>query len=263
MHRRIVAAFIAMASAVVLLGCRPNTVELGFDPEIGATYRYRYAIHATVIREVEGEAPRTTRLSVTVESIQTVVEQTGDGTLLEVTVTSSASPAPSTATVVVDRAGSLQAIQQIDGLPGDSLGLPNTDALLAAAATETPNGALAVGGRWDIAEGSVTGDGRLDRLGVLDGEHAAVTESVLVEVLDATQQTGGSEVVLDGDLHTSTTTAFDLVDGSVREGRTRSRGTVEVLVAPPAGVLAPPVEAIVSYDLRVTTTRLDSPRPAA
>ena len=37
---------------------------------------------------------------------------------------------------------------------------------------------------------------------------------------------------------------------------TRSSGSVEVLVAPPVGVVAPAVEALVTYELRVSTTRV-------
>ncbi|MFL6203923.1 MAG: hypothetical protein ACJ739_01085 [Acidimicrobiales bacterium] len=254
MPRRTVAALLTVAGASLLLACRPNTVELRFQQEVGATYRYRYVIETTLTRTVEGEAARTTELTVTVHSTQKVLEVTDEGARVEVTLTSSSSPTPSTATVQVDRAGSLQAIQQIDGLPAESAGL-STDALLAAAATTTPDRPLAVGDRWDIREGTITGDGRLDRLGVIDDRDVAVVETSLLEAFNATKESGGSQVVLDGDLHTSAVTAFDLIDGSVREGRTRSAGAVDVLVAPPEGVVAPAVDALVIYELRVTTTR--------
>ena len=256
MRRRSVAAVLAITGAAVVTACRPNTVRLGFEPEVGATYRYRYEIDAEITRAADGEEPRTTHLAVTVESRQTVVEVNDEGALLEVTLRSSSSPTPTTATVQVDRAGSLQAIQQIDGLPATSTGL-STDALLAAAATRTPDHALVVGERWDVREGTITGDGRLDHLAVLHGDGAAVVEISLLEAFNATQETRGSEVVLDGDLRTHATTAFALEDGSVREGHTSSAGTVDVLVAPPTGVVAPAVEAAVTYELRVTTTRVD------
>jgi hypothetical protein len=204
---------------------------------------------------VRGEQPRTTHLEVTVRSTQKVLEVTDDGTLLQVTLTSSSSTVPSTATVLVDRAGSLQAIQQIDGLPPASTGL-STDALLAAAATQTPDRPLAVGDRWDIREGTIIGDGRLDHLSVIDGDPAAAVEISLMEALNATEEIDGSDVVLDGDLRTSATTAFDLADGSVREGHTKSTGAVDVLVSPPVGVVAPAVDALVTYRLRVSTARV-------
>jgi hypothetical protein len=256
MSRRASLALAVALCAGSLAGCRPNTVHLEFVPEVGATYRYRYVIEVTITRAVEGEAPRATHLSVTVQSTQKVVEVTDEGARLEVTLTSTSSPTPTQATVQVDRAGSLQAIQQIDGLPAEPTGL-STDALLAAAATETPDRPLAVGDRWDIREGTITGHGRLDRLRVLDGDPAAVVEISLLEAFSSTEEVEGSQVVLDGDLHTAATTAFDLADGSVREGHTASTGSVDVLIAPPEGVLAPAVDAVVTYDLQVTTERAE------
>ncbi len=254
MPRRSLTALLAVSS-VALLACRPDTVQLGFDPDAGATYRYRYEVDATITRQIEDGEPQTTEVHLTFDSEQTVLEATEGGARMEVTLTSRGS-APKTAEVTVDRAGSLQAIQAVDGLPADALGLPAVADLLAAAATEPPRRALALGDAWATTEGLVTGKGRLDHYAVLDGEDSAVVESTVVEVLTQTSERSGSEVVLDGDLRSSATTAFDLADGSVRRSRTRSHGTVDVLVAPPVDVVAPPVDATVTYDLRVTTTRL-------
>jgi hypothetical protein len=254
MTRRPVAALLAVAG-LGLVGCRPDTVRLGFEPEPGATYRYRYEIEADVTRQVEGEEPRTTHVQMTFESEQTVVEEAEGGTLMEVTLTTAGAP-PRTARVVIDRAGSLEAFQEVDGLPADAVGLP-TGALLASAATEPPDRPLSIGDDWDVNEGTVSGDGHLDRLGVLDGEPAAVVEATIIEVLAETTERLGSAVELDGDLRSVTTTAFDVGDGSVRRSLTDSEGTVDVLVSPPADVQAAAVAALVTYELEVTTTRLD------
>jgi len=254
MPRRLVAALLAVAG-LGLVGCRADTVELGFEPEPGATYRYRYEIEATVTRRIEGEDPRTTTVEMTFDSEQTVVEEAEGGTLVEVTLTSDDAP-PHTATVVIDRAGSLEAFQQVDGLPADAVGLP-TGALLTAAATEPPRRPLSIGDDWEVQEGTVTGTGRLDRLGVLDGQPSAVVETTIREALDETTERLGSTVALAGDLPSVTTTAFDVRDGSVRRSRTHSKGTVHLLVSPPVDVQAAPVEAVVIYELLVTTTRLD------
>lgn len=242
--------------ALALLGCRTDTVSLGFEPHEGDTYRYRYEIEATVTRTVAGSAPQTTDIATTVTSEQEVVELTAAGALVEVTLTSQGA-APRTAVVLLDRAGSLQAIQQIEGLPVDSLGLPPAGTLLASTATEPSNGPLTLGDRWTIADGGLTGEARLDRLGIVDDHEVAVVTTTLLDVLADTVTAEGSEVVLDGDLRSTTSTTFDLVDGAVRRGSTRSAGTVEVLVSPPLDVVAPPVEATITYELRVRTTRLD------
>jgi len=253
MGRRAVTA--VAAGAITLLGCRAETVALGFEPSVGDTYRYRYEIEATVTRTVDGQAPEVTEIVTELTSVQKVLERTVDGARAEVTLTSEGS-APRTAVVLLDRAGSLQAIQEIEGLPLDALGLPPVDALLAATA-DPPDRPLAVGDRWTIADGALTGDARLDRLGIVDDHEVAVVSASLLEVLADAVVVDDSDVVLDGDLRSTTSTIFDLADGAVRRATTRSTGTVGVLVSPPAGVVVPPVEATITYELRVQTTQLE------
>jgi hypothetical protein len=253
--RRRIAVALGVLTAVAT-GCRSDEVRLGFEPPPGATYRYRYEVDATVTRAVEGEEPRTTDVRLTFESEQIVLEHTPDGTRMEITLTAPGS-SPRTAEVVVDRAGSLQAIQQVEGLSVEEIGLPGAASLLGTTSVEPPDGPLSLGDTWDVTLGVVSGESRLDHFAVLDGSDAAVVESKLVEVLTDTVRSRGSDVVLDGDLRSSARTAFDLRDGAVRRSRTRSHGTVDVTVSPPADVVAPAVEAIVTYELRVTATRID------
>jgi hypothetical protein len=75
-------------------------------------------------------------------------------------------------------------------------------------------------------------------------------------VLTGVETVDDSEVSLDGRLRSTATTTFDLGDGAVRRASLRAHGRVDLLVAPPTGTDAPPVEATVSYELRVRTTRL-------
>ncbi len=253
MARRLAVVLLTLAG-LALAGCQPDTVRLDFRPTVGATYRYRYEVVATITRRVEGEAARVTSVHTSVESTQTVLDETADGTQLEVTLESEGSPAR-TAVVLVDRAGSLQAIQGADGVPVDA-GVPATDLLLGTAATGPPDRPLRVGDVWDVAEGGVRGHGRLDHFAILDGADAAALETELVEVVRDTQARAGSEVARDGELRSSSDVTLDLADGSVRGGRTTSRGELLVVVAPPEGVTAAPVQAVVRYELAVTTTRL-------
>lgn len=254
MARRLLVLLLAVAG-LGSVGCRPDTVRLGFAPEVGDTYRYRYVVEATITRQVDGEEPRTTDVRLTIESTQTVVEPRPDGTVVDVTL-DAPEATPRTVTVVMDRAGSLQAIEQVDGLPADAAGLPAAT-LLGLPSAEPPDAALSIGETWSLDDGPVEGEGRLDRLGVLDGEPAAVVEATLREALQATEARSGSEVALDGTLRADGTTAFDVGDGAIRRSETRSHGRVDVEVAPPEGVTAAPVRAVVTYELRVTTTRLD------
>ena len=242
------------AATVPLLACRPDTVSLRFEPRDGEAYRYRYEIEIRVTRTVEGEAPETTEVTSTLRSSQEVVERSDDGTVMEVTLTSD-DGAPRTATVVLDRAGSLQAIVAVEGLPVELLGLPS-GALPTANVGEPPDRPLKIGDEWTISDGTLTGDARLERLGVVDDRDVAVVGASLTDVLTGAETVGDSEVTLDGDLESTTITTYDLRDGAVRRASLRADGTVDVVVAPPFGMAVPPVEATVSYELRVRTTRL-------
>jgi hypothetical protein len=247
------AALLVLAS-LGTAGCRSDEVALGFEPREGATYRYRYVVEATVTRRVEGGEPRTTEIDMTFESEQRVLEHTRAGAVMEVTL-SSASSAPRTAVVLLDRAGSVQAIEQVDGLPAVDAGLPSPASLLASTATEPPARPLRLGDQWKVDDSTVTGEGTLDRFALVDGEEGAVVVADLVDALTGSQTVDGSEVVLDGDVRSTVSTTFDLLDGAVRDSVTQSDGEVQVEVAPPAGVEAPPVVAVVTYELRIRTTR--------
>jgi len=254
MGRRAVAA--VTVGALALLGCRPGTVSLGVAPREGDTYRYRYEIELSLTRIVEGSAPEVTELVATLISDQEVLEVTEDGALVEVTLTSDGT-APRTAVVQLDRAGSLQAIEEIEGLPSDEIGLPAAGSLLASTSIEPPDRPLAPGTRWTIDDGDITGTARLDRLGVIDDHEVAVVRASLMEALRETVTAEDSEVTLDGDLRSVTSTTFDIADGAVREADTQAEGNVDLQISPPTGVTAPPVMATISYELRVRTTRLD------
>ena len=252
MGRRALAA-IALGGAA-LVGCRSDTVSLGFEPPPGTAYRYRYEIEATVTRTVDGGDPTVTEVSVTIESEQEIREVTGDGVIAEVTLTTEGS-APRTSTVQLDRAGSLAAIQEVEGLPSESVGL-SSEALFGTAAGAPPPDALTVGERWSITDGAVTGEARLDRLGVVDGHDVAVVTTDLLDAITDVVAVGGSEVTLDGEVVTTASTTFDLGDGAVREGQSRTSGTVDARIAPPTGIDAVPVVAVITFELRVRTTRL-------
>jgi hypothetical protein len=253
MGRRVLAAM-ALAAAL-LAGCRSDTVSLGFEPRPGATYRYRYEIDATVTRTVAGAEPVVTEVAVTISSEQQIREVTEDGVTAAVTLTTDGST-PRTSVVRLDRAGSLAAIQEVEGLPSEAAGLP-PEALLGTALGEPLPDDLSAGERWSIRDGAVTGEGRLDRLGVVDDHDVAVVTTDLVDAIADVVAAGGSEVTLDGELSTAASTTYDLGDGAVREGQSRTTGTVDARIAPPAGVVAAPVAAVITVELRVRTTRLD------
>lgn len=241
--------------ALALVACQPDTVTLGFEPAQGDVFRYRYDIELTLTRVTDGGEPESTELTTSIVSEQRVLEHGSAGTLTRVEL-SSEGAAPRTATVVLDRAGSLAAIEEIADLPVAEFTLPAGAAVFAAQAAQPPAGALRLGDRWRIDDDMLRGEARLERLGVVDDEHVAVVSTSITESLDEAARSGLSGVDLAGELRTVTSTMFDLHGGAIRRGSSTSSGDIDVLVAPPAGVVADAVPATITYRLIVRTTRL-------
>ena len=126
----------------------------------------------------------------------------------------------------------------------------------------TGAGAATAAGLAGATTGAISGVGadsgraRLVGLGRVDGVEVATVHADLTEALDEVATFVGSEVALTGSLRSTTTTTYDLADGTVRRATSRTSGTVDALVQPPRGVAALPVPAVITVDLRVRATRL-------
>lgn len=247
---------VTLLGGLVTLGaCRPSTVTVDSHLEVGDEARYRYEIDATITRALEGAEPTTTHITTELLADQEVVALTDDGAQAAVTLRREGS-APRSAQVLLDRSGAIRSIQLVEGMASDTLGLAELGSLLPPSSTP-PTTPLRPGARWEIAEGAVTGHGRLERLGIIDDAEVAVVETAIVESLEEAVATGTSEATLQGELRADGTAAYDLADGSVRRSTARSRGEVQALIQPPAGIDAAPVAATIAYDIRVRVTRLD------
>ena len=154
----------------------------------------------------------------------------------------------------LDEAGTLQGVDLIEGQSTDIFGLESLSGVLPTVVV--PQGPLAPGDRWSIDDDPLTGDGRLQRLGVIDGADVAVVTTDLEQPVEETTPVGATSAALAGDLRTTTTTAYDVRDGSVRRASSRARGEVEARIAPPPGVNATTVLGTITYDVRVRVTRL-------
>src|SRR3546814_3481766 len=115
MVRRGGTALVALGAITVLGGCRDHTVDLRFRPATGTTYEYRYEIEATLSRSLDGEEPEVTELDTVLLVDQTILTADADGARVEVELRRDDGPA-TTAMVVLDRAGSLQAVEAVEGL---------------------------------------------------------------------------------------------------------------------------------------------------
>lgn len=238
-----------LAGPMALGACRSNTVDLGFRPDVGDRYEYRYEIDAVVTQEVPGAEPGVTELTTELIVEQVVESVSDEGVRVAVELRSEGS-APRSVVVVLDRAGSLEGIELIEGLPGA------TSAFGAGAGTTAiPRRPLAPGDRWSIGGTSGDGTARLERLGVIDGEDVAVVSSDLTEAVeDASAAAGGT--TLSGTRSSESTTSYDLVDGAVRRSSSEAHADLTARIAPPEGVDAEPVEATITYDVQVRVTRI-------
>lgn len=248
MHRPGLAVAAAVGLAV-LAGCDDGAVRLDGAPEVGTRSVHRYELDATITRAIEGEEPTVSELDVTVETDAEVLELTEDGVRAEVTIRRDGAD-PRTAQVILGRGGTLEDLELVEGLPADMSALWGLGALFGAADLP-PDEPLRPGDRWVVADDAIEGEGRLDRLGVVDGEQVAVVRTDVVEPLEPTATSG-----LEGELHTRATTAYDLGDGSVRRSASTSTGSVTALIQPPVGVTADPVRATIRYDVQVRVVRL-------
>lgn len=251
MLRRPTAIVFASLAALGLGACRESTVDLGFRPEPGASYSYRYEIEAVVTRSLEGEDDQVSELDSVLLVDQTVLAPSSDGARVEVEIRRDGDD-PVSAVAFLDRAGSLQGLDVLEGLAVDAL-LAGSD---LSASPGLPPGELAPGERWTLGRDQLTVEGRLLRLGIVDGEDVAVVRSRSTDHVDEDAQAGSSRAHLRGLLHGSSTITYDLVDGAIRESATRSSGTLSVQVSPPEGVTAQPVDGTIAYELEVRVARL-------
>lgn len=255
MARRPLAALAAGAVALVLLGCRAGTVSVAYDPQVGDTYEYRYEITATVTRAVEGEEPEVTHLDTELVARQEVRARTDEGTRIRLVLTREGG-APRTVVAIVDRAGSLEGVQLVDGLGAAVSGLADEGSILPTHLPGPPDRPLAPGDRWSLERDGRRGEGRLERLGVIDGRDVAVVRSTATEELDRTVRAAGNDTDVTGRIRSGATTSYDLADGAIRRSRSWSHGEIDAELAPPEGVDAEPVRATIAFDVSVRVTRI-------
>lgn len=247
------AVALLLATAPALAACRAGTVSLRFDPEVGDRFRYRYDIEATVTQALDGSDPVATTVRTTLLADQTVQEVAAEGTRATVTLRRDGGP-PRTAEVRLDRAGALQGVDLIEGRATGVFGLGALSGVLPT--VELPHGPLAPGDRWSLDSGPVTGEGRLERLGVVDGERVAVVRLTSTEELTDTVTSGTTSARLEGALRTDATSTYDLHDGALRRVTSRSTGEVQAHISPPPGLDTEPVLGTITYEIEVRVTRL-------
>lgn len=220
-----------------------------FDPEVGQRFHYRYELTATLTSEITGAEPEVTTIDTELIVDQRVIARTREGVRMRINVTRSGG-ARSTVVAVVDRAGSLEGIELVQGVDAAVFGIGDPQGLVADPAEYLPDRPLRPGDRWTVNDGARRGHGRAERLGVDDGRAMLHVRTDTVEPLgnDASDERGR--------VRAGSRTTYDLTDGAVRTGRAWSHGVLEALVEPPNDVVAQPVKAKVRYDVLVSVVRL-------
>lgn len=253
MVRRLAIVVVLAAAAPLLSACREGTVALLYTPSEGDELSFRYEIDATITQSLDGLAPTVSRIHTSVEADQEVLEVSAAGVRAAVTLQRDGG-APRTSQVRLDDAGTLQGVDLIEGQPTTVFGLDDLAGVLPTVAL--PDGRLSPGDRWSVDDSDLVGEGRLVRLGVIDGEDVAFVASELTQAIAETATVGATSAALDGELRATSTTAYDLRDGSLRRATTRARGAVDARIAPPPGVDAAAVVGTITYDVRVRVVRL-------
>jgi len=259
-------ARVALA-AVLTLGlaaCEPSTVAVRFEPEVGDVQRFRAEVRTEVERELDGEVTRDSSRAL-LDATQTVREVGDDEVLVRVAVRRDDAPTR-TVDVRLDRASRLRAIDLIEGVPAEALGIDVT-ADLPADISSPPAGPLEPGARWTIERPVrlddlprpvvVRGRGRIDSLGVEDGREVAVAVVELEVPVRSVVSTDDGAVRLVGVQRTRSETAYDLADGAPRRDRTVTEGDLGLIAEPPPGIAAVPVEGRLGYRVVTRTTRVD------
>lgn len=234
--------------------CRDGTVVVEPRPAVGDRARYRYEIEATITRALDQGAPQTSEIDSVLVVDQRIAAVAGEQVEADVTLRRDGA-APRAARVALDRSGAIQGIELVEGLDAANLDLAPLSSLLPPG-TAPPRRALRPGDRWSIANGARRGQGRLTRLGVVDGEDVAVFDTTVAEGIDDDVAAGASAARVTGTLRSSATTTYDVGDGTIRRATAHSRGEVRARIEPPAGVDAAPALASITFEIRVRVTRL-------
>ena len=252
------------AAMLFLVGCRPDTVRVTFDPPAGTIYQYDVHVDAVTTTSLGDNPRRSSTDDFVVHTQHLVVSADRSGTVLEVKL---AIPGVGnrTFTAVFDRGAQLSRIESIEGVPAEALGQLGLSEILPGAAGAPPRRPLAPGDRWSInsradllgGPGSrLRGEGRLVELGVVRGRDVATIESHYNLPVTRTTTSGDGTIDLTGTQTTVVRIVRTLKDGAVESARATTTARYKVRLTPPPGSQGAPVDGHLTVELHSTTSRL-------
>ncbi|CAN5217393.1 hypothetical protein BH18ACT4_BH18ACT4_08340 [soil metagenome] len=101
------------------------------------------------------------------------------------------------------------------------------------------------------------GEGRLVELGGADGRETATVTSQVTLPVSSTVSSGSGVRTLEGSQLTRTTVTYDLGDGAVLSSSSTTTGQFRLIVAPPEGSVADPIEGALTVEVSSEITRQD------
>jgi hypothetical protein len=255
---------VVVFGALAECGDDETTVQLGFRPPAGASYRYEIKVQSTTTTMLGDDAPERTVEEVVLESRDTVLSSGPEEVRVQVVLRRTGLP-DRVFRVRFDRGAQLAGVDAVDGLPPEVLGPVGLPEFLPAAATAPPDRPLAPGETWNIdvtptlpgAEAvRLQGTGRLVKVTSAGGRKVASIKAETRLPLSSTTRVGDSTVTLSGTETTESTAMRALDDGAVQEASSVTKGTYSLSLSPRAGVSGTPVSGTMSVEIRSQTRRL-------
>jgi hypothetical protein len=255
--RTLLAALLLFATALATSSCRSGTVRLTFRPPAGADYTYDVTVRS--VSEVDlGEGGPRRRVDETTLRAEHTVLVTGPGGVRVQVALHPPGSEPRTFVVRLDRAAQLEEIESIEGLPADVFGDLGLSEIFPAAAGAPPDRPLRPGDRWAIDDAvrlpgaepvRLTGQGRLEKLGVVDGRDVATIKSTTRLPVQRVSESRDGRLELVGTQFTQSRTRHALADGAIDEAESVTRARFRVRLLPPTGVAGAPVEGTLAVEV--------------
>ena len=247
-----------------LTACNDDkSVQVGFRPEAGASYRYEIKVQSVTTTVLGDEVPERAVDEVILESRDTVLSAAPQEVKVKVELRRAGSPVR-TFQVRFDRAALLAGVDAVEGLPPAVLGPVGLPEFLPAAVTAPPDRPLSPGESWKIdatptlsgaAPVRLEGTGRLVKVGTAGGRRVASIKAETRVPLSSTTRIGDSTVTISGTERSESTAMRALDDGVVEEATSVTRGSYNLILSPTSGSNAP-VAGTMVVEIRAQTRRL-------
>jgi hypothetical protein len=255
---------LALGAALVLGGCRDDTVTLSYRPAPDATFDYEATVVSSTTTALPGQPVTTDRGRAVLRAHHRVL--TTDAGQADVEVVLSRPGIGERSFVMrFDRAAQLTHVDSVEGISTADLGPIGLSEIFPAAAGAPPDRPLRPGDRWVIddsvqlpgmdAAARLRGEGRLVELGTDGGHDTAKVHSHIELPVHSRSSAGNGFQVLDGPETTDLLATYDLADGSVLEATATTTATFHLTLEPPTGQPGTPILGTLTISVRSTTHR--------